>query len=90
MNEKIIVTVTDKKLSFYIDVEVPLDEPVKKVRSDMVDTLNAYKSSFGLVRERLLLWHPRKQQYLPMDQTLQELGIRNGDFIIFVEGAYDE
>lgn len=85
MNEKIIVTVTDKAFSFHVDVEVPLDEPVQKVCGDMAATLNAYQGGFFLSGKKLSLWHPRKQQYLPGEQTMRELGVWNGDFIIFVK-----
>ncbi len=80
--EEIIVTVMDERNNFNYDVEVPVNLSGGKLLDDMVEALNGYNPSLYLNAPRLELVSLRKNQVISFNQTLEECGIWNGDYIL--------
>lgn len=82
--ETIIVTVTDNKNSFFQDVEVPVDQPVKKLKADLIETLNNYLSTINIPLRGTALLNNRSRKILKESETLQDASVWNGDYITII------
>jgi uncharacterized ubiquitin-like protein YukD len=80
--KNIIVTVTNDQGNYYYDIEVPVDLTVDKLTDDMVQTLNGYNPSLYLKEHDMELICDRTGHKLEQDKTLEQLGVRNGDYIV--------
>ncbi|MCI5700935.1 MAG: EsaB/YukD family protein [Lachnospiraceae bacterium] len=78
----IIVTVTDDRGSFYQDMEVPTDVPAAQVREEIISSLNAYRPDLRLSSYRTALGNNRYNRFFRDDETLEEAGVWNGDYLI--------
>lgn len=80
--DTIIVTVTDKKSSFFQDLEVPTDLTVDKLRDDIVQTLNGYRPELYLDSFSTKIFSGRLGRQLADTETLGEVGVWNGDYLM--------
>lgn len=80
---KIIVTLTDEKESFAYDLELPTDLENEKLVDDIVQTIISYNPDlmFQTMRTKLII--PKlNMKEMKNDETLEELGVFNGDYLI--------
>jgi hypothetical protein len=80
--KNIIVTVVKDRGDECYDIEVPVDLTVDKLTDDMVQTLNGYNPSLYLQEHDMELICDRTGQKLERDKTLEQSGVRNGDYIV--------
>lgn len=84
--ETIIVTITDERGSFFIDVEVPIDLPMGKLKDDIVQTLNGYCPELYLVSLGTEIISKRCKKVLRDEETLEQAGVWNGDYLTLISG----
>ena len=82
--KKIIVTLTNENNSFFFDMELPTQYPVEKMYSTIVDLLNQNQSKIVFKVAGLLLVANRQKKIIPPNNTLEEAGIWNGDYITVI------
>ena len=82
--KKIIVTLTNENNSFFFDMELPTQYPVAKMCSTIVDLLNQNQSKIVFKVAGLLLVANRQKKIIPPNNTLEEAGIWNGDYITVI------
>ena len=82
--KKIIVTLTNENNSFFLDMELPTQYPVKKMYSTIVDLLNQNQSKIVFKVAGLLLVANRQKKIISPINTLEEAGIWNGDYITVI------
>lgn len=82
--KKIIVTLTNENNSFFFDMELPTQYPVKKMYSTIVDLLNQNQSKIVFKVAGLLLVANRQKKIISPNNTLEEAGIWNGDYITVI------
>lgn len=82
--ESLIVTVSDRNRSFFIDLEIPSDLVWEKLSEDVVETLNGYRPELSLPVLGTAFMCMRLKEILPDDKTLREAGIWNGDYLIIL------
>lgn len=83
--KKIIITITDTQKTDFYDLEVPTDVIFEKLKKDIVDTLNGYIGGLHLEAERVAFISNRTGKQLSENDTLEEAGVWNGDYITVVE-----
>ena len=82
--KKIIITLTNENNSFFFDMELPTQYPVEKMYSTIVDLLNQNQSKIVFKVAGLLLVANRQKKIIPPNNTLEEAGIWNGDYITVI------
>lgn len=82
--DAIIVTVTDEKGSFFLDMELPVEQSVESLTTDIVSTLNAYDHTFQIPEKGTYIFSNRTRRVLENEETLKNAGVWNGDFITLV------
>ncbi len=80
----IIVTVTDRNRSFYIDLEIPANLVWKKLAQDIIETLNGYRPEISLFPYDTKFMNKRTRRILPDEKTAEESGVWNGDYLVVV------
>lgn len=83
--KKIIITLTDIQKNQFFDVEVPVDKPFNKLKKDIVDTLNGYVNGLTIDLNSVEFLANRTGKHLAPDETMEDAGIWNGDYITIVE-----
>ena len=78
----IIVTVTNEKGEFCEDLEVPTDLELKKLKEDIIQTLEGWRPELYLDYFQTEVKHGRTGCTLKEEDTLEEAGVWNGDYII--------
>ncbi len=79
--KSIIVTISDKNRRFLLDVEVPTDEPGRKVTEDIFEVLNHEDPELRLNAYHHCLYLNRQKRSLRERETLAQAGVWNGDYI---------
>ncbi len=83
--QKIIVTVTDKENTFFLDMELPTEYPVKKMCPSIVKLLNQNQSKKVFKVQGFFLGSSKKKKIISPERTLEQAGIWNGDYIIVIQ-----
>ena len=88
--QQIIVSVTNEKRSFEYDIEIPVDLEGEKLLDDIVESLNGYNPSLFLKKYGMALRCIRTNRLLKENETPEQSGIRNGDYLLLekMEGRY--
>ena len=80
---KIIITLTDEKKSFAYDLELPTDLENEKLIDDIVQTIISYNPELMYQTMNTKLYVPKlNMREINKDETLDDLGIFNGDYLI--------
>lgn len=79
--EFIMVTVTNEKSSFFVDLEVPADLTLDKLKEDIVQTLNGYLPELCLDTFSTGILSNRAGRLLKPEETLEEAGVWSGDYL---------
>lgn len=82
--KKVIVTLTDLNRTFFYDLEIPVNVPVKKLKKDICETLHNYNNTY-LNSDGIELFCNRMGMGLPGEETFESIGIWNGDYITVIE-----
>ena len=82
--KSIIVTISDKNKRFMLDMEVPTDEPGRKVTEDVFEVLNHKDEELHLNSYYHCLYLNRQKKALGVRETLAEAGVWNGDYITII------
>lgn len=80
----IIITITDAKQSFFYDLEVPCDLVIEKLIQDIVETVNGINPMLMLNHIGSSLVCKRNNKHLLSNETLEDSGVRNGDYIVII------
>lgn len=83
--ETIIVTVTNARNSFSVDLEVPTNLAWSKLAEDVVDTLNGGMPELNLTVYGHSFFCQRLRKPLEEKQTLREAGVWNGDYLVVMQ-----
>ncbi len=83
--KNIILTVTDIPKSIFYDIEVPTDLTFDKLKDDIVETLNGYNPELMLKNATTEFLCNRTGKQIQVDETLEDAGIWNGDYITIIE-----
>ena len=81
----IIVTITDEKNSFFLDVELPVGYPVSIMYPFLVDLLNQNQSVIKFKETGFLRVANRQKKIIPPNSSLEEAGIWNGDYLSILQ-----
>ncbi|MGN1419676.1 MAG: EsaB/YukD family protein [Acutalibacteraceae bacterium] len=80
---KVIITLEDEKKSFAYDLELPTDLEYDKLIDDIVQTIISYNPDLMYQTNKTKLFIPKlKMKEMKSGETLDELGIFNGDYLI--------
>ena len=80
---KIIITLTDEKESFAYDLELPTDLENEKLIDDIIQTIISYNPDLMYQTMRTKLYVPKlNMKEMKNDETLEDLGVFNGDYLI--------
>lgn len=82
--KSIIVTISDKNKRFVLDMEVPTDEPGKKVTEDVFEVLNHRDEDLHLNAYYHCLYLNRQKRPIKENETLAQAGVWNGDYITII------
>lgn len=82
--DEIIVTVTDEKGSFFLDMELPAEQTIGSLTIDIIKTLNAYQDRFQFPERGMCIFSNRTRKLLRESDTLRSSGVWNGDYITLV------
>lgn len=82
MPNKIIITLTDADKTFCYDLEVPVDLEGVKLVDDIVQTIISYNPSLLYGKFESKLFIPKNRRYLSDNETLEQRGVFNGDYLI--------
>lgn len=80
---KAIVTLKDERESFAYDLELPTDLEYEKLIDDIVQTIISYNPEllYQTLKTRLII--PKLgMKEMQMGETLEQLGVFNGDYLI--------
>lgn len=83
--ENIIVTVTNISKSYLYDIEVPTNITIDKLKDDIVEALNGYNPDLFLRTATTELFCNRIGRQLKAEETLENAGVWNGDYITILE-----
>ncbi|WP_195451471.1 EsaB/YukD family protein [Anaeromassilibacillus sp. 1001302B_160321_C8] len=83
--ESIIVTVTNISKAYLYDLEVPTNITIDKLKDDIVEALNGYNPDLFLRTATTELFCNRIGRQLKADETLENAGVWNGDYITIIE-----
>ena len=83
--KKIIVTLTDGKNSFFTDMELPVDYPVRMMYPTIVDLINQNQTKVRFENTNILMAANRQKKVIEPNSTLEEAGIWNGDYITLIQ-----
>ena len=83
--ESIIVTVTIISKAYLYDLEVPTNITVDKLKDDIVEALNGYNPDLFLRTATTELFCNRIGRQLKAEETLENAGVWNGDYITILE-----
>ena len=83
--ENIIITVTNQNKSFFYDIEVPIGLSMKNLKDDIVEALNGYNPNLFLKTATVSLVCNRTGHILSDEETLENAGVWNGDYITIKE-----
>ena len=83
--ENIIVTVTNISKSYLYDIEVPTNITINKLKDDIVEALNGYNPDLFLRTATTELFCNRIGRQLKAEETLENAGVWNGDYITILE-----
>lgn len=81
----IIVTVTNISKSYFYDLEVPINITIDKLKDDIVEALNGYNPDLYLKTAATGLFCNRIGRQIQSDETLENAGVWNGDYITIIE-----
>lgn len=79
--DKIIVTVTNQKQQFFIDIEVPTNRPIQILKEDIKEALQGYDPDRFGNASYVELYCNRLSRHLLPDDTMESVGAWNGDYI---------
>lgn len=82
--DKIIVTVTNPRKSFFYDIELPKQVAIEKLHKDIVESLNRYNSNLFIDINKTKLHCNRINRVLVNEETIETAGVWNGDYITIV------
>ena len=84
--ETIIVTLTNTARLFFMDLELPANVQIGKLKADLTEALNEYEPGMLFPSpDRFELVCSRLGKQLSQSETLAESGIWNGDYLIVTE-----
>ena len=83
--ENIIVTVTNISKSYLYDIEVPTNITIDKLKDDIVEALNGYNPDLFLRTATTEFFCNRIGRQLKAEETLENAGVWNGDYITILE-----
>ena len=81
----VIVTVSDEKNTFSVDMEVPNMQIVEELKRDIIDTLNEYRPELYLNADSLELYSRRLSRIVNSHETLAQAKVWNGDYILLMK-----
>ncbi|MCH5314365.1 MAG: hypothetical protein J1E81_00520 [Eubacterium sp.] len=80
---KVIITLTDEKMSFAYDLELPADLEYEKVIDDIVQTIISFNPDLMYQTMKTKLIIPKlNMREMQNGETLENLGVFNGDYLI--------
>lgn len=83
--ENIIITVTNISKVYLYDIEVPTNITIDKLKDDIVEALNGYNPDLFLRTATTELFCNRIGRQLKAEETLENAGVWNGDYITILE-----
>lgn len=83
--ENIIVTVTNISKVYLYDIEVPTNISIEKLKDNIVEALNGYNPDLFLQSATTELFCNRLGRRLKAEETLENAGVWNGDYITMLE-----
>ena len=83
--DNIIITVKDEQGSFFYDMEIPSTVPMKPVIEQLIGNLSLLNPAYPFYRKKWVFICSRTNQKIAYDNTAQECGIWNGDYLIMKE-----
>lgn len=84
--DSIIVTITNARKTFMYDIEVPNNVPAERLVIDIAEALNGYNPDLMINGSGIRLYSGRLNRGVGFNETLEEAGVWNGDFLIILEG----
>lgn len=82
---QLIITVGDKKTEQFFDTEIPDDLEVEELAYQLAEALNGMNPQLRWNTNRLVLYSPKLGRNLKSENTLQEEGIWNGDYLYIMD-----
>ena len=79
-----IITIRDERKTFAYDMEIAEEVSVDKAIKDIFEILNILNPEFPVDISRYKLFHNRTGRSLAGEESVQEAGIWNGDYITLV------
>ena len=79
---KIIVTLKERRNLFSYDVELPLNIKVEQLKYHIVETIQALDTNVFEGTVKYSLFCERLGRTLVDDETLEEAGVWNGDYLL--------
>ena len=83
--ENIIITIRDRNKNFSKDMEIPTTVPMKLVTEKIIANLALLYPSYPFYDTRWTLLCERTDRRVSMENTAEECGIWNGDYLILTE-----
>lgn len=84
---KVIITLQDDNNSFAYDLELPTDLEFEKLIDDIVQTIISYNPNLFYQTMKTSLIIPKlEMKKMQNGETLEQLGVYNGDYLIIREG----
>ena len=81
----IIVTVTNKDKSFFYDLDIPCDLTSDKLVQDISEAVNGLNPMLFINPAGTALLCNRINHTLNYDETLEDAGVRNGDYLTLLQ-----
>ena len=82
--KKIIVTVTDDRGRFAIDLELPTDVKMNKLGADIVEVLHSVDPACRYDPGCVTFLCSRTEAFLREEDTLEDAGVWNGDLLLIM------
>lgn len=85
--DTIIVTVTDEMGSFFLDMELPMEQSIDSLIFDIISTICSYNNTLQIPEGEIFIFSNRTRKVLKDNETLRSAGVWNGDYITLVSGG---
>ena len=79
--QTVMITLRDQGGRFAYDLELPYDQEAQLLAPQVVQALHAYNRRLELSGTEQL-YVPRERRILAPNETLAQVGVRNGDYLV--------
>lgn len=82
--KKIIVTLTNQSRHFTYDIELPINMKMEQLSAQIREVISAFAPNVMAGLEQYTLYCERIGRNLVDDETLEEAGVWNGDYLMIL------